>query len=69
MYRRNNECWDGADGAYNAHGMTHVTKIVRKPRGVGAEMKAIIGCGRSGIIWKLDLFEGQEREALKQHNA
>ena len=60
--------WDGADGAYDAHGMPHVTKVVRKPRGVGAEMKAI-GCGRSGIIWKLDLLEGQEREALKQHNA
>ena len=44
-------------------GMPHVSKIIRKPEGVSAEMKAI-ACGESGIIMGLDIMEG--KEAMRQ---
>ena len=31
--------WRGKDGNYCSDGMPHVTKIKRKPKGVGAELK------------------------------
>ena len=33
--------WRGAEGKYSAEGCPHVTKIARKPEGVGAEIKAL----------------------------
>ena len=40
--------WRGLDGKYSADGLPHVTKIRRKPEGVGAELKSVC-CGQS--VW------------------
>jgi len=47
--------------------LPHQTKIVRKPEGVGAEFKSV-ACAQTGNILKLDLMEGQERNAVKEFN-
>lgn len=49
--------WKGLSCQFTAMGIPHLTKIIRKPEGVGAEMKAV-ACGESGIILKVDLMEG-----------
>ena len=41
--------WKGGESAYRVEGMSHKTKIARKPEGVGAEMKALCD-GNSGIL-------------------
>ena len=48
--------------------MPHKTKIVRKPEGVGAELKAM-ACGSTGILLKLDIMEGKEANHLKPFSA
>jgi hypothetical protein len=45
--------------------MPHVTKIPRKPEGVGAEIKALASGGEMGVIIGLDLMEGQEHQRQK----
>jgi hypothetical protein len=60
--------WRGADGKFVAEGLPHVTKIARKPEGVGTELKSI-ACGQTGILTKLELMEGQERNRLKPYAA
>ena len=47
--------WRGAEGKYSADGLPHVTKIARKPEGVGAEMKALAD-GESNIMLRLDIM-------------
>jgi hypothetical protein len=59
--------WYGLDGDYAVEGLPHVTKIARKPRGVGAELKAAAD-GESGIMLNLQMLEGKERENLKKWN-
>ena len=49
--------WLGKDGKYYVEGLPHVTKITRKPEGVGAEMKAVAD-GDTGCILRVDLMEG-----------
>ena len=44
--------------------MPHKTKIPRKPEGVGAEMKSLC-FGTTGIMLKLDIMEGKDRQAAK----
>ena len=44
--------------------MPHVTKIQRKPRGVGVEMKALCD-GQSNIMLQLEIVEGATRQAGK----
>ena len=56
--------WNGSDGKYRHDGMPHKTKIPRKPEGVGAEMK-LLCCGTTGIMLKLDIMEGKDRQAVK----
>ena len=41
--------WQGADGKYIINGMLHVTKIKRKPKGIGAEFKSL-ACAESGLL-------------------
>ena len=43
----------------------HVTKIARKPKGVGAELKDAANC-ETNIIIRLELQEGVERMAAKK---
>ena len=56
--------WRGAEGKYSAEGCPHVTKIARKPEGVGAEMKALAD-GESNIMLRLDIMEGKDRQREK----
>jgi hypothetical protein len=60
--------WYGLDGKDAVEGLPHLTKIIRKPRGVGAEMKAICD-GQSNIMMGLEVLEGKERQAMKLFNA
>lgn len=55
---------EGHDAQYHAEGCPHKTKIVRKPEGMGAELKALAG-GESGILLKLDIMEGKETNQKK----
>ena len=55
--------WRGLDREFSDWGMPHVSKVIRKPAGVGAEMKAI-ACGESGIIMGLDIMEKKCRNAI-----
>lgn len=57
--------WLGLDSEYAVEGIPHLTKIIRKPRGIGAEMKAMC-CGDSGILMTLELMEGKETESMKK---
>jgi hypothetical protein len=56
--------WKGSDFTYNSRGCPHVTKIARKPEGVGAELKALAD-GETGILLKLDVMEGSARNGAK----
>jgi len=51
--------WEGTDFKWSAEGMPHVTKIARKPKGVGAELKSCAD-GQSGIMLRLEIQEGAE---------
>ena len=57
--------WKGLESKWKAEGMPHATKIVRKPEGVGAEMKAVAD-GQTGIILKLDVMEGKKAQQEKE---
>jgi len=56
--------WLGLDGEYAAEGLPHVTKIQRKPRGVGTECKSLCD-SMTNIMLRLDLMEGKTRQAEK----
>jgi hypothetical protein len=57
--------WYGLSSEFAVNTMPHQTKIIRKPRGVGAEAKAIAD-GESGVMLRLDFMEGQARQQQKQ---
>ena len=60
--------WKGGDGKYKTNGCPHKTKIVRKPEGVGCELKSAAD-GMSGIILQLELMEGSEAQSKKPGHA
>ena len=60
--------WFGLNSEFAVDALPHQTKIKRKPRGVGAEAKAICD-GQSGVMLRLDFMEGQERQHQKQYFA
>ena len=52
--------WRGKDQRYGAKsGCPHVTKIIRKPKGVGMEIKNLACCD-SGIMMALEIMAGKE---------
>eukprot|EP00731_Ephydatia_muelleri_P037529 Em0497g2a len=57
--------WRGKDGNFCSDGMPHVTKIARKPKGVGAELKDAAD-SETNIIIRLELQKGAERMAAKK---
>lgn len=57
--------WLGADGANTPTGMPHVTKIPRKPKGVGLEFKCVADVS-SGIMLGLEIHEGKDAMAEKE---
>jgi hypothetical protein len=58
--------WKGMEDGYAVGGCPHVTKIIRKPEGVGAECKAV-ACGESGLLMKLDPMEGKMKMDSKPY--
>ena len=58
--------WLGSEAKYSMGGVPHKTKIIRKPKGVGVELKALIDC-KSSIMMRLELCEGAKRQALKKY--
>lgn len=57
--------WGGKEAKWSADGMPHVTKIARKPKGIGAELKSAAD-GESGVIIRLEVQEGKEAMANKE---
>ena len=57
--------WRGKDTFECMFVLPHKTKIVRKPEGVGAELKSLAD-GESGILLHLELMEGKEAQAAKE---
>ena len=51
--------WRGKDGNYCTDGMPHVTKIERKPKGVGTELKDA-ACAQTKVILALEIQEGKQ---------
>ena len=51
--------WKGKDQRFGADGCPHVTKIIRKPRGVGMEVKNLADCD-SGIMMALETVAGKD---------
>jgi len=51
-----------------AFGIPQLTKIARKPQGLGAEVKAV-ACGDLGMLLGLDIQEGKERNLQKTYVA
>jgi len=56
--------WRGVDGKCS-DGMPHVTKIIRKPKGVGCEIKNI-ACALSKIMLRLEICKGKAAERSKK---
>jgi hypothetical protein len=50
--------WKGLDSTVSADTLPHATKILRKPKGVGAELKSLAD-GVTGILVSIDIQEGK----------
>jgi Transposase IS4 len=57
--------WRGFDSFECIFALPHKTKIIRKPEGVGAELKSLCD-GESGILLFLEFMEGKDAQALKE---
>jgi hypothetical protein len=57
--------WRGRDTFECLFVLPHKTKIIRKPEGVGAELKSLTD-RESGILLHLELMEGKEAQAVKE---
>ena len=52
--------WHGQSIDFDVKGAPHITKIARKPEGIGVEMKALAD-GQSCVIVSLEIQEGAEK--------
>ena len=52
-------------GNFTVEGLPHVTKIIRKPKGIGAELKALAD-GDTGCLIAVEIQEGKEQMATKE---
>jgi len=57
--------WERKEYSYAAEGMPHVTKIARKPKGIGCELKSAAD-GMTGILLRLEIQEGADAMAKKK---
>lgn len=57
--------FEGISNKYSVTGAPSVTKIIRKPRGIGHELKST-ACGDSNIIIQLELQEGAKLMETKK---
>jgi len=58
--------WHGRQGKYCHEGIPHLTKIPRKPEGIGAELKAV-ACSTTGLLLRLEVMEGKQRQSQKPY--
>eukprot|EP00731_Ephydatia_muelleri_P006322 Em0003g570a len=58
--------WLGLDADYAMNGVPHRTKIERKPKGIGVELKAVCDC-MSSIMMQLEICEGALRQSQKKY--
>lgn len=58
--------WLGQEGLYSVEGIPHLSKIIRKPKGVGCEMKSVADSA-SKIMLRLEIMEGKERMAVRRY--
>ena len=59
--------WEGLEQKYCHCGCPHITKIARKPKGVGVEFKSAAD-GPTGILIYLEIQEGAERMQNKTYS-
>lgn len=67
-YLTPDECmssWLGSEALFDVNGMPHLSKIIRKPKGVGCEIKSLAD-GLAKIMLRLEIQEGKERMATKR---
>ena len=60
--------WRGKDGDFCSDGMPHVTRIDRKPKGVGCEIKNCADADTK-VMLQLEVLEGAEIMATKEYVA
>ena len=64
--------WKGKDQRFGVDGCPHVTKIIRKPKGVGMEVKNLADCD-SGIMCSMEIMapksEMRQREFTNRYGA
>ncbi len=58
--------WEGKDGRFRVDGLPHVSKIPRKPRGIGIQFKNMAD-GQTGIMLKLEIVKGKVEDKKKPH--
>lgn len=58
--------WLGADGERSQNGLPHITKIKRKPRGVGAEIKCSADAG-SRVVLHLEIQKGVDFQRKRKY--
>ena len=58
--------WEGKEAKWSSDGMPQVTKIFRKPKGIGAELKAAAD-GESCVIIRLEIQEGKAAMAAAKY--
>ena len=59
--------WKGAEKCECIFALPHKTKIMRKPEGIGAEIKSLCD-GESGILLKLEFMEGKDAQGASLIN-
>lgn len=57
--------WLGKDGGKHSAGMPHVTKIPRKPKGIGCEMKCVCDSA-TGIMLHLEVQKGEAAQKRRE---
>ena len=58
--------WEGIEDLYDAEGAPAITKIIRKPRSIGHEIKAAAD-GKSKILIYFELQEGKVKMQQKPY--
>lgn len=58
--------WEGLENDYQLHGIPHLTKIPRKPKSIGTELKCASDVS-SGVIIKIEIQEGKEANDNKKY--
>ncbi len=60
--------WTSAKPDSLPDALPHTTKIIRKPKGVGAEIK-VLADGRTGVVMRLEIQEGKDAMCHKDWSA